>query len=862
MSDRVISLTDRNTGEHFEQLPWRADIQYVDASTFGMVRFHSRRPRIPPPPPRPVVNPLLALDDDDVVGRFPALQSALSIVENQMHAKGIHINNVDAVRAQYAALYGDVEDTDPVHWAVWTWTKRQLLARLTRPLQLTMDDLFPRRRDQPDLGPNASGDTQWYSAVLLDTPNAEPVVRTCNPWHVIHNARDRPATLHNNASEVAGQPDPLRDFGIKIQQWPGVGPVGHVYACCHQPMGSPGCLIGYPEPKDSTTINSKNTLYQWFGGQRVSVENRAYRGLAFKERSRFDVLHEKIVARLTDTLILELQNRGITKSTPNDIIAVLMEVAELMYQYNKPLCGAGYLRPYPMERSAFIRYMESVLRLDDDPIVAAVAVTENPNTQLWRVVTTGTQKERDLLSAQYDSQFIDALVQYAPVHEDVLRDYVLRLPLSREQQWDKWTKEIAVLVGAMKEVPMQWFENYPESVVFLNTLKSPMEQEVVKRISLATRQEKIQLTKRDQSISTWLAFFFVKDVQDVDAITNDEYKRYVEQVLRLRNAGDAMTDQQQAAVKQDRALKFFLDYIPRERFFDPSIDNERLQSSRRKMSDFVRADLRADLQELRDFIATRDYENIKRMWSNIIVIDLSEINWDEKDAYKQLLAEAWDVPDAMPVNYFVFQDKFFKIIQYLECVADREKKYKTDICSTVPQLRRALSKGKGVATSSSSSSSVVSDAERMIDELKEIIVKYEKDRPNLTAKTKAWFVTWNEYVMNTLMSPQQKQYYDNVAAYTRYDEAEYLVFENRLDVDPATWEQYYESDEVKAFLATGPVILYKSNWFVPVATLHADTMRQAFDSAKTSLGTDVILQTLKQQTNTIIAQNRTATFNL
>lgn len=869
MSDsfRVVSFTDRNTGEQLDKLPWRADIQYVDASTFGMVRFHSRRPRIPPPPAPAAANPLLTLNDDDVVGRFPALQSALSVVENQMHAKRIRVNNVDSVRQQYAAVYDDVEDTDPVHWAVWTWTKRQLLARLTRPLQLTMDDLFPRRT-KVDLGPNASGDTQWYSAVLLDTPNAEPVVRMGDPhpWHVVHNARDRPATLHNNASEVAGQPDPLRDFGIKIQQWPGVGPVGHVYACCHQPMGSPGCLIGYPEPSNSAILNSKNTLYQWFGGQRVSVENVGYRGLAFKERSRFDALHEKIVARLTETLIQELQNRGITEQTPNDIIAVLMEVAELMYQYNQPLCGAGYMRPYPMERSAFIAYMQTVLRFDDDdPIVTVVAVTEDANAQLWRVVTTGTEEEQARLKQKYSVFFIDALVAYALSNQAILREYVLTLPLSRGQ-WDKWSKEITVLVGAMKQVPMMWFLNYPDSKVFLNTLASTVEKEIVKRAALVTtkldRPEQIQLSKQNQTISSWLAFFFVK-VDDVklDENSGKEYKDYVAQVGRLGRTIELLGKTQQTKVKQDRALKFFLDYVPRERFYVPFVDNERLNESRRKIYDFVRVDLRADLQDLRKYIANDDYDNIKVIWDNIYNIDLYGLEWSEKNDFKQLIAEKWDIPSERPVQYLLFRDKLYKIIEYLECVADRERFTGATVCSTISQLRKFLNGGRGGGVTTST---IVSDAPRRIEKLKQIITNGVNNVGTLSKDSQAWLDDWNTYVNDTLKESQKLQYYDKVAAYTRYDKGSALVWEDQFAVDPFSWEEYYQDKDVISFLIADdpPVILYKKKWFVDVATAHADAMQQAFEFAKAGRDTENILTTLKQDTNTIISNTKGTTVSI
>lgn len=468
-------FTEVNTGAFLTNVPWNDAIQYAAPETFGMVRYHNKRPyklRHAPIEKKRLYALREIANDNDIIGycttasgnkpETPLIIQALARIENAMRQQSVRLQYPSvfsvtersimsvnsALREYYNRIFdgfiqrgvvASADESDAVHWQVYTWTKREIFDRLNIPLRLTMDIFYETPKIETSR--NLAGDPHYASGAMLNTPNVEPLERNASrPWVVVHNNRDRPATLHNNWTECSAFEDPLHDFGIKIQQVDGVGPVGHMYACCHQPMGSPGCIIGYPEPAGVHDI-TLNGPYKWFGGHTPSTETVKYRGMAYKERAPYDALHEKITTLLSTALIDELTTNGVNDETTDATLETLYHVAEYIHQYNAPFTGEGtvlraFTSPY-VDRNAFIRYLRSVIvgmpkstEKQEKAVPVVVAAVKKPLAQrIWNALRADTGKKlrklwnlnnrtlltkmrRDVQSLQYDANKLKEMEQF------------------------------------------------------------------------------------------------------------------------------------------------------------------------------------------------------------------------------------------------------------------------------------------------------------------------------------------------------------------------------------------------------------------------------------------------------------------
>jgi hypothetical protein len=260
MTDFVFldtTFLDANTGEVV-----RCDFDRVaHPDAWGMVRFHPHAPvKLLYPPSAPTyVHELEGIAQDAVLGVLartskPGLYAGLEAVVDKLsttrnrleHPPGQRGNPLpvaDVIRQAYARLFPqDVDDdeTNIYRMQVYTWRLSDVV-RVCKKLLLDPDALF-RTRTSPEPATgflNFAGDSHYADDIRLREPNCEPLrsdatevfagaerrrnvsddegkyrVSRKAPGSSGH-ARDRPATYHNNYSEITGKPDPLHDFGIK-----------------------------------------------------------------------------------------------------------------------------------------------------------------------------------------------------------------------------------------------------------------------------------------------------------------------------------------------------------------------------------------------------------------------------------------------------------------------------------------------------------------------------------------------------------------------------------------------------------------------------------------------------------------------
>lgn len=379
-----VSFKDANTGDQVS-CRYYNEANLAHPETFGMVRWHPHPPQLPQTPvytyhlagiPENTVAGTLVAARPDVAKGLCAIIAAL---ENNGGARvlppGVSRGNplpVDEVlRIEYDKLYkasrylgvGYPEEVTAYHMQVYTWRVSDLL-RVSRRLKLDPEEIFSTRQNSENETPgflNFAGDSYYVDPMRLQEPSHEPRMEDAvyideNSRRVFRqrpgaDPRDRPATWHNNYSEITGKPDPMHDFGIKLwkSDAPWGGSVTHYrYACCWQAMGSPGCLIGYPSKRKSVSASGADTLslgqpslYQWFGGFEPSSFTVQFRGTGFSEEIETqNALHDNIVKKLTTTpgLIDKIAKRTPLNAEEKRVV---LQVAEWMYLYNAPLMGSA-----------------------------------------------------------------------------------------------------------------------------------------------------------------------------------------------------------------------------------------------------------------------------------------------------------------------------------------------------------------------------------------------------------------------------------------------------------------------------------------------------------------------------------------
>jgi hypothetical protein len=353
-----IPVIDVTTKQIFDKLKYIGEYGRVDPreeSYFGMVRYHNK----PPAPPVVITKTHGELPKTGILGisakNNQAIRDGLKQLSNDIgdNIRKFHIGLYNINKAKFKNIYpGESVEEDEILCYLYILEVSKI-ERNVKILGKTMKDYFKMNTTSIQKhGPNNSGDIGWYEKALLNTPNFEPgSERPSN--------RDRPAIFHDNITEISGHCDPLFDFGVKhVRSWgSGYGTTSLVYACCFQHMQSLGCIIGYPELK-----KQEDPTYKWYGGFEPNKITAHYRGVAFKDTLKFDLLYSKIkevLLKYSDKLD---SFENIEKLKDEDL-RELCYVAEWMYQYNldfRPTSRRDFPRPeeIPEKRQEMIDYLK------------------------------------------------------------------------------------------------------------------------------------------------------------------------------------------------------------------------------------------------------------------------------------------------------------------------------------------------------------------------------------------------------------------------------------------------------------------------------------------------------------------------
>jgi hypothetical protein len=387
------TIVDVNTGQKITA-KFDTGTGLASPESWGMVRWHPHAPVLQLPPRKTYL--LAGIPQDAVLGTLrdsdlskgletlvDALSARLARLELPPGQRGNPLPVHEVITQEFKRLYpdDDGEETNTYRKQVYTWRHSDIVRAAGR-LHLSIGDLFSAGAARPQDFINFAGDTYYVDPRRLEEPNCEPRMEDAmlldNGKTLVfrpkHGPRDRPATWHNNYSEVTGgRPDPLHDFGIKSIKsdapWGGYV-TGHRYACCWQAMGSPGCLIGYPSYRKPGEVRNEQgclekasgfpVLYQWFGGFPPSDQTVNFRGIAFKDREYADALHEKIVKALSESDTIERIAKG--ERLTERQARVVLQVAEWMHQYNVPLMGCAlYPKDLPETPEEVEAYLDRVV---------------------------------------------------------------------------------------------------------------------------------------------------------------------------------------------------------------------------------------------------------------------------------------------------------------------------------------------------------------------------------------------------------------------------------------------------------------------------------------------------------------------
>lgn len=366
---------------------------------WGMVRFHPHAPTQLLYPPAPTyVHELEGIPQEAILGVLakttkPGLAAGLEAVVNKLSdglnrleyppgQRGNPLPVSEVVREEYARRFPqDDDETNIYRMQVYTWRLVDVI-RVCKKLLLDPDAIFRTRTSpEPPAALNFAGDRYYADDIRLREPNCEPLLsdamiidegkyRVFRKMPPGYHPRDRPATYHDNYSEITGKPDPLHDFGIKHLRNDAGQATQFRYACCWQAPGSPGCLITYPSKSASQTTRSDQgglarvaglpVLYTWFGGFPPSKTTVQFRGGAFVNREYADALHAKIVAALSaGDLIDKIATR---KALSASDVRVVAQVAEWMHQYNEPLLGCSLYVREEITASNVDAYLDRVVK--------------------------------------------------------------------------------------------------------------------------------------------------------------------------------------------------------------------------------------------------------------------------------------------------------------------------------------------------------------------------------------------------------------------------------------------------------------------------------------------------------------------
>jgi hypothetical protein len=167
--------------------------------------------------------PGLAAGLETVVNK---LSDGLNRLEYPPGQRGNPLPVSEVVREEYARLFPQDDETNIYRMQVYTWRLSDVV-RVCKKLLLDPDTLFRTRASpEPPSALNFAGDRYYADDIRLREPNCEPLLsdamiidegkyRVFRKMPPGYHPRDRPATYHDNYSEITGLPDPLHDFGIK-----------------------------------------------------------------------------------------------------------------------------------------------------------------------------------------------------------------------------------------------------------------------------------------------------------------------------------------------------------------------------------------------------------------------------------------------------------------------------------------------------------------------------------------------------------------------------------------------------------------------------------------------------------------------
>jgi hypothetical protein len=247
MADQVFfgvpqEFKDVNTGD-LVKCGFDDQNNIADPDAWGMVRFHPHAPTQLLYPPAPTyVYELEGIPQEAILGVLaktttPGLAAGLEAVVKKLSdglnrleyppgQRGNPFPVSEAVRQEYARLFPQDDETNIYRMQVYTWRLSDVV-RVCKKLLLDPDTLFRTRASpEPPSALNFAGDRYYADDIRLREPNCEPLLsdamiidegkyRVFRKMPPGYHPRDRPATYHDNYSEITGLPDPLHDFGIK-----------------------------------------------------------------------------------------------------------------------------------------------------------------------------------------------------------------------------------------------------------------------------------------------------------------------------------------------------------------------------------------------------------------------------------------------------------------------------------------------------------------------------------------------------------------------------------------------------------------------------------------------------------------------
>jgi hypothetical protein len=741
MSFSSKSFVDVHTGQTVVA-EWDLEHGHAAPSAFGLVRYHNKRPYAlrHESPEAPRESALRDIPSDSEVlgkhaGRNALVQSALAKIENQLrnlripptyppnYANDRVIPVTETLRRAYRALYSaeiasgnmpDTDESDVYYWQVYTWRLRDILSRITTPLRLTMADVFYAERQVPDLGLNLAGDPHWVDGVMLDTPNAEPVILDKErPWLFRHSRRDRPATLRDNYSEVAAFPDPLHDFGVKIQKEPGLGVLGFRYACCHQVMGTPGCIIGYPEP---FSHESRDRTYRWFGGYPPSDVTVEYRGVAFKDRAYYDELHEKIVKTLKPH-VSELRNTGVHEGTSDTTLMDLAKVAEWMFQYNAPMSGSGAVRTFPRvhelprRRAELVAYLRAHIKRHspEKDITPRPVISVDPKYRLKDYVL-GKSSIKPGGSKEFED-FIDWMrTQTSDANEKAVERFILALPTLEQVQLDvnRYREQFK---SEVLRKPLKMWETIrlQNRAVFQAKLDETFKADAEKakgwfRTDIITPEKNrdtyerlYRLYERVRTVEPMRTYLTTgKGLEAVQGVFYGDLE-YAKSIEKRGAYGDYLVEtfKVQDLLQKKNAPEALLVFntIPKREYFIESYDPRRLKRLGTASTYHLQADLtslRKETQRIRVDSPPAVMADVNRDLSVIVTSDLQEIEFPDK---RELLALYRSLsPLRQPQTAFqktAVTNLINVVGDFLRCRAEQQTGVETGPCLTIQDVKAA-----------------------------------------------------------------------------------------------------------------------------------------------------------------------------